>query len=218
MSSVDIDPAQLPHNPSLGSKFAIAAIEGYRKSKWIRTPTRAILSRNISNFRCASGVMGLPTCSAAGLQNFRNYPLWEAIQRQRQDFQTCRDMNEIYQYSAAHDADEAIEYVREHFGKDTDEAARLVHMAVDDQALRDQIRKEVKEEMKRQGRKKETDCCSGISSCGSARQAFGRTTRKGALDIDAGPDGCDLELGNCDLAGCDTGGCEIGGCDVGGCN
>lgn len=217
MSIADIDPAEINPRQSLTSKFIVAAIEGYRTSNWVRVPTRAILSRRIDNFKCASGVMGLDTCSSAGLKNFRNYPLWEAIQRQRQDFQTCRDMNDIYRFSVAHDKDEAIAYIKDHYGKDEDEAARLVQMAIDNDEISRQIRKEVKEEMKRQKRKQETDCCGNISSCGSARQVFGRTSRKG-VDIDAGPDGCDLEFGNCDVAGCDTGGCDIGGCDIGGCN
>lgn len=129
MSAFDINVDTPIHTPTLGSKFAIKAVEGYRHHNWIKTPTRAILSWRISDFSCASSVMGLPSCSEAALDHLKNYPLWEAIQRQRDTFRTCAEMNGISKVIANKTPMGAISDIQRQFGKSEEEAYGLVYMA-----------------------------------------------------------------------------------------
>ena len=207
MSVTDIE-IHNQSNPSIGSKAALGAIKFYRKH----------LSHR-KGFNCASGVMGLQTCSTVGLEHFRNNGLWTAIQRQRESFRTCREMSEIYNLAVRNDHDEAVAIIREQYSKPEEEAERLVQMAVIDaearNKLKEEIREELKDEMKRKSQKQPDCCIYEIGYCGSMRTAFGGSSRGFAADP-CGPLNCggdSIDIGRCEVVECNAGGCDVGPCN-----
>lgn len=116
------------HTQGLASKFAVKAIEGYRGNKLIKSAARLLISGR-TDFKCASGAMGLDTCSTSALKSFTNYPLWEAIQRQREAFAECGKMAKILKIVEDNSPDEASTIIQMQFGEAAENAEHLVMMA-----------------------------------------------------------------------------------------